>query len=87
MFLHNRDHRDAIYNDMYHNAMWANTENIDDKLVWVKYPKNALLMTYNGSNLSSATFCWVDCDRQFQYGRPWGGGSGRGRSSVFDHAY
>lgn len=58
MYLHNADHRDAIYNDIYHNAMWANTENIDDKLVWIKYPRKALM---------SARLGWIDIERQFQY--------------------
>lgn len=63
MFLHNRDHRDAIYNDIYHNAMWANTENIDDELVWVKYPNNGLLVSSDYRRIG-----WIDIDRQFSYG-------------------
>ena len=46
LFLRTKDHRDVIYQDKYHNAIWANTDEIDDELVWLKYPKNALLNTY-----------------------------------------
>lgn len=73
MFLHNRDHRDAIYNDMYHYAMWANTEDVDDELVWAKFPNKAL-MFYN-----YPTFGWMDVDRQFQYAMTIGGGQRSGR--------
>ena len=62
MVLRNADHRDAIYNDMYHNVIWANTEDIDDELVWIKYPKKALMhrvKPFTG---------WMDVDRQFCYG-------------------
>ena len=47
---------------MYHNAMWANVGDIHDKLVWVKYPKKALMhrvKPFTG---------WMDVDRQFCYG-------------------
>jgi len=62
MYLRKHDHRDVIYQDMYHNAMWCNTEDIDDELVWVKYPKHALL-AYSNDKLG-----WLDADRQFRYG-------------------
>lgn len=58
LYLRNRDHRDVIYNDVYHNAIWANTENIDDELVWIKYPNKGLI---------TARLGWIDAERQFQY--------------------
>lgn len=70
MFLHNRDHRDVIFNDMYHNAMWANTDKIHDELVWVKYPKDALLVSTNYNRVG-----WIDVNRQFSYGIGAGHGS------------
>ena len=73
MFLHNRDHRDAIYNDMYHYAMWANTEDVDDELVWAKFPNKALMFW------NYPTFGWMDVDRQFQYAITVGGGQRSGR--------
>lgn len=60
MYLRKHDHRDVIYDDKYHNAIWANTEDIDDELVWVKYAKNAMIS-------QSDTFGWFDIDRQFRY--------------------
>jgi len=68
MYLRKHDHRDVIYQDMYHNAMWCKTEDIDDELVWVKYPKHALMhrvKPFNG---------WMDADRQFCYGVQLDGG-------------
>ena len=62
LYLRNKDHREVIFNDMYHNAMWANVGNIHDELVWVKYPKKALMhrvKPFTG---------WIDVDRQFCYG-------------------
>ena len=70
LFLRTKDHRDVIYQDKYHNAIWANTDEIDDELVWLKYPKNALLNTYY---VGYGTFGWMDVDRQFQYARHFGG--------------
>ena len=82
LYLRNADHRDVIYNDMYHNAMWANAGNVQDKLVWTKYPKNGLIMTYGGAGDRAGGHCWMDVDRQFQYGRGFAGGQ-RGRSAVY----
>ena len=74
MYLHRADHREAVYNDMYHNAMWANTEDVDDELVWVKYPKNAMMFIYGGDGSRAGGMCWMDIDRQFQFGTGQGGG-------------
>lgn len=67
LYLRTKDHRDVIYQDMYHNAIWGNTENIDDELSWVKYPNHALMTKYFG---------WMDVDRQFEYCINNGGGGG-----------
>lgn len=58
MYLRKKDHRDIIYQDMYHNAMWCNTEDIEDELTWVKYPNKGLMTRYFG---------WMDAERQFEY--------------------
>ena len=62
LYLRNADHREVIFNDMYHNAMWANTDNVHDELVWVKYPKKALM------HRVKPFIGWMDVDRQFCYG-------------------
>ena len=80
--MHNRDHREVIYNDMYHNAMWANVGDINDKLVWVKYPKNGLMITDSGDANNAGLHGWIDVDRQFIYGRGYAGGM-RGRGVIF----
>ena len=63
LFFRTHDHRDVIYDDIYHNAMWCKTEDIDDELVWVKYPNHALLVSSDYHRIG-----WIDCDRQFSYG-------------------
>lgn len=73
LYLRNKDHREVIFNDMYHNAMWANVGDIHDELVWVKYPKKALMFW------NYPTFGWMDVDRQFQYAVKIGGGQRGGR--------
>lgn len=77
MYLRKHDHRDVIYQDIYHNAIWANTEDIADELVWVKYPKNALMHRVK-------PFCgWMDADRQFCYGMNLDGGQRNGQFYRF----
>lgn len=73
LYLRNRDHRDVIYNDAYINALWANTEDVDDELVWAKFPNKALMF------YDYPTFGWIDVDRQFQYAMTVGGGQRSGR--------
>ena len=83
------DHRDIlVYNStahkyVYHNALVYSATNKDklekDDIVWIKYPQNSLVMTYGGT---PGGLCCMDCDRQFQYGKNWGGGTS-GRSFVY----
>lgn len=72
LYLRKRDHRDVIMNDIYHNAIWMKKEQDGeeiDKLVWCKYPKNALMNLGNGDALG-----WIDTDRQFSYAIGYSGG-------------
>lgn len=73
LFLRTKDHRDVIFEDKYHYGIWAKTENIDDELVWVKYPNNALMF------YAAPTFGWMDADRQFQYAISTGSSQNSGR--------
>lgn len=68
LFLRTKDHRDVIYNDTYHNMIWANTTDINDKLVWKKYPNHGLMYAHAGMG-------WLDADRQLSYGAALGGGT------------
>ena len=63
MFFRKHDHRDIIFDDIYHNAMWCNTDEIEDELAWVKYPNHGLMVSSQYSMLG-----WIDCDRQFGFG-------------------
>ena len=69
MYFRKHDHRDIIFDDAYSNAMWCNTEDIEDVLTWVKYPKMASMSAYSGF------MGWMDIDRQFSFGINAGGGS------------
>lgn len=81
MYLRKHDHRDVIFGDKYHNAVWAKTEDIEDELVWVKYPKNGL-MYYRDAGSYTGGLGWMDADRQFSYGVS-GLGGGSNRSMIF----
>lgn len=59
MYLRHHDHRDAIFDKTYHNAIYVKkTARLDEKghikepaiddYVWFKFPKNALLTTHGG---------------------------------------
>lgn len=69
MYLRKHDHRDVIFDDKYHNAMWCKTEHIDDELVWTKFPNKALMFA------NKPVWGWMDVDRQFQYALGAGTGS------------
>lgn len=75
MLLRAKDHRDVIYQDKYHNAIWAKTEDIEDELVWVKYARQTMLMSYGGSQYQAGSVGIMDADRQFAYGFSSGGGT------------
>jgi len=65
MVLRNNDHRDIIKNDVYHNFIWAKTADINDKLIWQKYPRKALI----GGGYHAQCNGWMDVERQFQFAR------------------
>lgn len=70
LYLRKKDHREVIMNDIYHNAIWMKKEQDGeekDELVWVKYPKHALVNAVSNNNYG--TLCWMDADRQFQFGQ------------------
>lgn len=82
LYLRNADHREAIFNDMYHNALWANTDKVNDKLVWAKYPNSSIIYNANGSGDHGGGIGYVDLDRQFAFGVAYGGGQ-RGRPWIW----
>ena len=69
MFLRTKDHRDIIFDDKYHNFIWGNVSNIDDELVWQKYPDKAVVLgvsPYTGAG-AIANAMWLDVERHMLY--------------------
>ena len=68
LFLRKNDHRDAIYNDIYHNAIvWVDEEG---KLhcPWTKYPKKAIFFLFTGRTSQGINYHYsgiIDVERQF----------------------
>lgn len=73
LYARKNDHRDILYYDetiqkcIYHNALyWAEedqTEIKKENVAWVKYPKDALLVSSQYHRIG-----WIDVNRQFSYG-------------------
>lgn len=72
LYLRRKDHRDCIMDDIYHNAIWMNKEQDGeqkDELVWLKYPKDALMVATGRNN---GWLGWIDTERQFNFGTKFG---------------
>lgn len=81
LYLRNSDHRDAIYNDIYHNAMvWVDEEG-KTHYPWIKYPKKAIFFLFTGQ-VSIGADRWtagiIDVERQFCHAISMSGSSDRG---------
>lgn len=74
MYLRSRDHRDVIYQDKYHNAIYVKKDDTDE-ISWVKYPRDALIRFIRTNYSANAYLGWIDTERQFQYGQYIGNAS------------
>lgn len=66
MYLRSNYHRDVIYQDMYHNALWLKREQDGkqiDEVGWIRYPQEAIY------GQDTNTYGWMDINRQFQFAR------------------
>lgn len=94
MVLRNHDHRDAIFDQKYHNMIFLNkSEKRDEKghvieegysdYAWIKFPYNAFLTLGPDHKIG-----WMDADRQFHYASNAGQGGGINTySPERDNAY
>ena len=92
LYCRKNDHRDILYYDtekqkyIYHTGLYWTEEDqstaSSKNVAWVKYPKNGIMLTYGGASDRAGGHCWMDCDRQFQYGRNYAGGQ-RGRAILY----
>ena len=94
MVLRNHDHRDAIFDQKYHNMIYLiKSEKKDDKghvieeaysdYAWIKFPYNAFLTLGPDHEIG-----WMDADRQFHYASNAGQGGGINTySPEADNAY
>lgn len=73
LYLRDNDHREVIYDDKYHNFIWARIEDIKDKLVWQKFPRKALIAGGYAGCLG-----WMDAERQFQYATGYSSSGNKG---------
>ena len=94
MVLRNHDHRDAIFDQKYHNMIYLNkSEKRDEQdhvieeaysgYAWIKFPYNSF-MTFGPDHVIG----WMDADRQFHYASNAGQGIGPNvYSPEADNAY
>lgn len=80
LYLRKNDHRDAIYNNIFHNALlWVDEDG--ETHYWIKYPKRAICFNFTGL-VSGSSNNWyygiIDPDRQFCHAYNLNSGSERG---------
>ena len=79
--MRKNDHRDAIYGDIYHNAMLWKDEDGNEHLDWIKYPRKAIYFLFTGL-VSGGSNNWyagiIDVERQFCHAFNMNSGSERG---------
>lgn len=78
LFLRNHDHREAIFNQVYSNSLYASKipkdpdkpdKDLQTGIFWKKYPKMQVIQDYRYSSLGSYGTDWgcIDAERQFSY--------------------